>query len=451
MAKISTGKDIISELSDDLLISILSLLPTEDAVSTTFLSTRWRFVWTKLLTITYLDDKNDQTNSVWSFLDQTMQLHNGPLITNLQIFLGQQCPIDANITKHITKALDRGLRVLQFELLWNSKPVVMPRSLYASKTLKTLELSEKVLVDVPCSSVYLPSLQTLDLINVVYKDEDSHVRLLSSCPVLEALKVERNDDVDDNVRNFTIQVPSLKKLTYMNTQFQENQEEGQENQEDGYIERSLVIDTPGLESLDISDYEGDQYYSIEHMPNLVKASLEGGVYHIVDNLMRSLSTIKYLQLATDETLTPWCSTVYSNLIGLTISSFDPDWCESLLDLLSNCPKLERFMVESIDWFNDERANHDDDDDVVSVQWNKPSSVPKCLLSNLKRFKWRGYVGREDERQVIRYVLEHSKCLTEVVITTLNTTCDHEKMRKELESMSRVSTCVLHFIHVRSRR
>ncbi|RZC49420.1 hypothetical protein C5167_017846 [Papaver somniferum] len=42
------GMDQISNLSDDVLVIILSLVPTEQAVTTSFLSKRWKFLWNLL-------------------------------------------------------------------------------------------------------------------------------------------------------------------------------------------------------------------------------------------------------------------------------------------------------------------------------------------------------------------------------------------------------------------
>ncbi|KAF2590229.1 hypothetical protein F2Q70_00041837 [Brassica cretica] len=47
--------DRISGLSDELLVKILSFLPTEDAVSTSVLSKQWRFLWMRLPKLEYHD------------------------------------------------------------------------------------------------------------------------------------------------------------------------------------------------------------------------------------------------------------------------------------------------------------------------------------------------------------------------------------------------------------
>lgn len=64
------------------------------------------------------------------------------------------------------------------------------------KHSRNLALSNKILIELP-SEVLLPSLNP---ICVVYKDEDSLVKLLSSCHVLKTLVVVR--DTNDNVINF---------------------------------------------------------------------------------------------------------------------------------------------------------------------------------------------------------------------------------------------------------
>ncbi|CAA7058335.1 unnamed protein product [Microthlaspi erraticum] len=419
-------EDRISELSDDILIHILLLVPTKDAVTTTFLSKRWRFVWRKLPRLDYRETRN--MKSVWWFLDESMRFHDAPLIEKLSIRLGPECPTDVDVVRWVAKAVDRCvLRELKFKLLWKTEPVRMPSSLYTCETLTKLILADKVLVDVPCP-VYLPSLHQLELLEIVYKDEDSHVRLLSGCPVLKRLKVSRQDSVDDNVRKFTVKVPSLLELTYMNTYFGEDDDD----------DRSLVIDTPCLIDIDIFDTLGHSC-SIEYMPRLIRASVSVKL-KLVDKFLKCLSSIEYLKLdPVGSTMAPWCNVVYTLLIECRIYPYISWSGSSLGVLLSNCPKLKVLLVESVS-DKPKSENHD------PVLWKQPNSVPKCLSSHLEIFEWIGYAGRKYQKEVIRYILENSKYLKKAEIS-LNSFSNLEeeqkkKMIEELESMPRVSTSLL---------
>ncbi|CAL9224031.1 unnamed protein product [Arabidopsis halleri] len=84
--------------------------------------------------------------------------------------------------------------------MWSAEPTSLPKSLYTCDTLVYLRLSNKVFVDVS-SPVCLPSLKRLHLVFVVYKDEDSVVRLLSSCPILEYLYVVHTSTNSCSIEN----------------------------------------------------------------------------------------------------------------------------------------------------------------------------------------------------------------------------------------------------------
>lgn len=179
--------------------------------------------------------------SVWDFLDKSLQLHKAPVVECLSIELGQNCPVDADVGKCVSHAVDRCVRELNLEcnFLETVDPTSLPKNLYTCKTLVYLNLTNKILVDVP-SSVCLPSLRSLDLVYVVYKDEDTHVRLLSSCPVLKDLVVVRNSD--DNATRFSVKVPSLQTLTYKSMMCMLS----------GYA-RASVIDSPRLNYVNFDD------------------------------------------------------------------------------------------------------------------------------------------------------------------------------------------------------
>lgn len=296
-------EDMISALPVDLLVTILKYVPTKDAITTMVLSKRWRFIWTRLPVLEYKEDNDDESKkSVWWFLDKSLQLHKAPVLGSLLIELGPRCPTDADVGKCVAKAVDRGVIVLQLELLWSADPASLPNTLYSCKSLEILKLSHKILVDVP-SIACLPSLKMLVLNCVVYKNDESLVRFLSSCPVLKSLFVTRIKD--DNVKMFTVKVPSLVDLIYINTETSGNDVED--------TGRCLVLDTPALTEFDITDHSGDSCL-IEHTPCFEQVYIEvGRDFPDIDKFLTSFSRVLFLELdLTDEMVTlsvslPWRS------------------------------------------------------------------------------------------------------------------------------------------------
>ncbi|KAG7565551.1 F-box domain [Arabidopsis suecica] len=412
------GEDKISELSDDLLVHILLLVPTKDAVATMILSKRWRYVWTKVPKLTYPAERNvtlviggllgrlldrlfGKSDKQERFIDKSLQVHKAPVLELLHIELGPRCLDDVDVGKWIANAIDhRKVRELCFMLTWSGEPTSLPNSLYTCETLVSLCLSDKILIDVP-SLACLPSLKGLRLSFVVYKDEDSVVRLLSSCPILKSLVVDRHHQ--DNVIFFNINVPSLEYLSYDYVKL------GAQNEG---IVGTLVIDSPVLKKIFITDYSGDSCL-FENKPRLDKAKIN--LFHYPDNkFMRSLSSIMCLELIMSLATLAWFNTInFSRLIECKLIILNElDWLEPLISF----KRLEKELP---------------------LSWNLPRSVPECLSNHLEIFEWKGYRGRREEKQIMRYILANSKCLRRVGVS-LKSTNKHKTM-KELESMSRVST------------
>ncbi|XP_010455815.1 PREDICTED: putative FBD-associated F-box protein At1g05080 [Camelina sativa] len=312
--KETVPEDRISALPDDLLVIILDLVPTKDAVATMFLSKRWFSVWTMKQRLEYKDtieeeeDSDDDDDddddkhvdddehehekaveveskkSVWWFLENSLQLHRAPVIRSLCIELGPSCPTDAHVGKWVANAVDRWVLEIKLKLLWSAvDPASLPNTLYSCKSLVILTLSDKILVDVP-SSASLPSLRFLELDYVVYKDDDSLVRLLASCPILATLCVKRNDK-DDNVTRFRVEVPNLSSLSYRNYRYGCGV---------GDTGRYLVIVTPALTHFDFRDSSGDSC-SME-LPGLDSAVIDTASYYPDDKFLRSLSSVSSLAL-----------------------------------------------------------------------------------------------------------------------------------------------------------
>ncbi|CAH8311112.1 unnamed protein product [Eruca vesicaria subsp. sativa] len=435
-------EDRISALPDDLLVRILLLVPTKDVVVTMILSKRWRSIWTMVPKLDYLEMIDDDINKVviggllgrllerffgksdqkllWllRFIDESLQAHKAPVLKILNIAVDTGRHVDVDVGNWIKKAVHSRVRELGFFLRWPAEPTRLPNNLYSCDTLVSLGLSNKILVDVP-SLPCLPSLKDLELDSVVYKDEDSLARLLSSCPVLKHLVVERRHQ--DNVKNFNIKAPLLVFLSYHNVELVAH---------DQGTEGCLVIDSPALKKIFITDYSRDSY-SIENQPRLDKANINFRWYP--DYRFRtSLSSVMCLELVLSFATLPWFSTIgYSHLIECKIVLVhDLDWLEPLMNLLQYSPNLKILLI-------DKRFLQVAEE--LPLSWNQPSSVPGCLSTHLEIFEWDEYDGRKEEKQFVNYIFANSKCLKRAGFSLKPTSIhkDKEKM-KELESMYRVS-------------
>ncbi|KAG7576768.1 F-box domain [Arabidopsis thaliana x Arabidopsis arenosa] len=429
-------KDRISALPDDLLLQILCLIPTKDAVTTMILSKRWRFVWTMLPKLDYTDryegEKSNPKKSVWDFLDKSLQLHKAPSLERLRIHLGQQCPVDVDVEKWVLNAVERFVRelILEIRFIPTADPILtsLPKSLYTCKTIVKLTLCGKIFVDVP-SSACLPSLVSLVLVSVVYEDQDSHVRLLSSCPVLRDLFVCRNKS--DNVKRFIVKLPSLRKLKYMDLASRNSNDDS---------DRSLVSDSPGLNYVYIFDLRGHDC-SIQNMPHLDVAIVSVGSYP-TNKFLRSLSSVRCLDLSLNEVAC--CSAInFPRLIEFKLhTGFSDNWLEPFMLFLHKAPKLKALMITS-DYLQGRDDLFEDLFEEVPLSWNQPSSVPGCLLSHLEIFEWKNFGGSREEKQFLAYILANSNCLKTVGILlrpskTENDDEEKEKIMEDLESMYRVS-------------
>ncbi|XP_023637684.1 putative FBD-associated F-box protein At1g05080 [Capsella rubella] len=425
--EIGCEEDMISALPDDLLLSILIRLPIKDAVATMFLSKRWLYTWTMMHALDYEENNDDESKkSVWFFLEKSLQLNKAPVLQLFSIELGPRCPSDADVGKYVAKAVDRGVIVLNLCLLLSGEPTSLPMTLYSCVSLKVLTLCDKILVDVP-STACLPLLEILNLSLVVYKNEDSLIRLLSSCPVLMNLLVNRNKV--DNVRKFTVKVPSLLELIYTN-----NYPSRDDSSTAGGC---LVVDTPVLNEFYYTDYSGDSCF-IENAPCFDEVSIDFDnviqSFPDIDKFLKSFSRLLFLELAlTDAMMMSWRTIKFSRLRKCKIHPYASDWMDSLLCFLHNTPKLTSLIV---------CYNLTDEPRNASTSWSESRSDPECLSSVLKYLRLRNYTGREEEKELVEYILSTSKCLKTATISFRSLPKfeleDKATMMEELKAIPRVS-------------
>ncbi|EOA14486.1 hypothetical protein CARUB_v10027701mg [Capsella rubella] len=266
--------DRISLLPNDFLLQILTLLPTKDVLNTSVLSKRWRNLWKLVPKLQYIDiDKNAEPWKLFLFVDRSLLLHTAPVLESLHFKFGMKCR-DVDVGFWVRIAVERGLRELNFDYSHMiDEPIRLPQSLYTCGTLVVLKLKNVSLVDVQFP-VCFQLLKTLHLNDVIFLDDESPLKLLSSCPVLEVLDLIRAPN--DNVSNFSVMVPSLQRFMYL-----------------GFFSSELVMKTPSLKYFKILD--NGYNCIIEYLPEIVEALVEVICYN-TDEILRSLASVKRLLL-----------------------------------------------------------------------------------------------------------------------------------------------------------
>lgn len=268
--------DRISLLPDDFLLHILSLLPTKDVLNTSVLSKRWQYLWKLVPKLEYIDiDENADHGRFVRFVDRSLLLSMAPVIKSLHFKLGRQCS-EVDIGFWVRIAVERGLCELNVDFdLYHIEPCRLPQNLFTCGTLVVLKLKNVSLEDVQFP-FFFQFLKTLHLEYVIFLDDESPKKLLSSCPILEVLDLTREDEDHDNVKSFSVMVPSLQRFIYR----------GGNNPE-------FVMNTPSLKYFKTIDYGSE--FIIEYLPKIVEAHVEV-ICSNSDDILRSLASVKRLLL-----------------------------------------------------------------------------------------------------------------------------------------------------------
>ena len=208
-------KDIISKLPDSVLLYILSFLLTKDAVRTSILSTKWRYLWTGMSNFDFNDDlsykktkeKNIELGACLLKLVDRVLLHDSGHIQKLRLSFGM--PVRLILPYLWVKfAVMRNVQELDLSLPVRAT-FLLHSSLFTSKSLSKLQLYMDCVLKVP-SSICFSALKMLH-ISVTFLDDQSCQQLFSGCPVLQELVLY--GCVYKNLKRITISIPTLRRLT----------------------------------------------------------------------------------------------------------------------------------------------------------------------------------------------------------------------------------------------
>ncbi|XP_024982641.1 F-box/LRR-repeat protein At3g59190-like isoform X1 [Cynara cardunculus var. scolymus] len=422
------GVDIISRLPDALLTYILSLLPDADANRTRVLSNRWKNLWLFLPNLHFVMPFCWSIGEVKKFhdsVDQALALRGGMPIEKFFLYCSKNCDYDrvygwlSTIVKCKVHELELRFPADRFRarFCWDL--------FKTCNTLVALTLRGEFVLDVPQAELLFPCLKKINLVSILYSGDESIVNLISGCPVLEELFVERQVIGQfDNLQTFKVSSPSLKRLR---------------------ISFALcilgnyrvVIDAPKLEYIYILDVMSTDY-SLTMPMSLVEANIKARTdsnTESIAQIVAILSPVKILTL-TDSTLMALSYVhnlnipTFANLIKFVVG-IDCLWGWNLLPtLLHNMPNLEHIT------FSDGLVPFPRIQYAFNMNWVPPEYVPGCLRHKITEIT---ICNREpviqEEFGLIRYLLQHS---TNLRIFRINGHRNDSKSRERLLSLPRGS-------------
>ncbi|XP_010485293.1 PREDICTED: putative F-box/FBD/LRR-repeat protein At5g62970 [Camelina sativa] len=422
---------------DELLVKILSFLPTKFAITTSVLSKQWKFLWMRVPKLEYdemsmfssefylryvfpeegysetYSTELERCQRMRCFIDKNLPLHSSPVIKSLNLTFHNEIFQPEAIKLWVEIAISRCVEELSvaFSSLKGKLNAVMPSSLYICKSLVTLKLTNDIYVDVP-HVFCLPSLKTLHLRRVIYADEESLQRLLFNSYVLEDLALELSPR--DNVRNFAVIIPSLLSLSFRISDMCEE----------------FRIDTPSLKYFTV--FCKSSFGLIESMPKLEKADITAS--HNIKKLLELVTSVKRLSLTIIEDSGTEALTavygediVFKELEHLKFRIHDAYWSKVLHWLLIASPKLRKLEF-------DEHFSRDGMDTLVC--WKQLKSVPQCFLSSLQTFKWTCYGISVEGKDLVKYILRKS-CQLKTATIVFGQEFDPQK---KLEMETEVKFC-----------
>ncbi|XP_019087644.1 PREDICTED: putative F-box/FBD/LRR-repeat protein At2g05300 [Camelina sativa] len=179
-------EDRISQLPDPLICQNLSHLPPKESVKTSVLSTRWTSLWLFVPSLELAWWHLPNSYAFKSFGYRFFDSDRASCINKLKLTIDEN---DASyLTSWIQALVKRKIQCLYIRRSRGDSFHEMPSSIYISETLVSLKLYQLTLVN--AEFVSLPCLKIFYLKDIVYPNEATFERLVSSSPVLEDLKVD---------------------------------------------------------------------------------------------------------------------------------------------------------------------------------------------------------------------------------------------------------------------
>ncbi|KAK9052828.1 hypothetical protein SSX86_029458 [Deinandra increscens subsp. villosa] len=192
--KMNEENDRLSSLPDDLIHKILSFIDIKEAIGTSILSSRWRFIWTSMQYLNFSCDDFSKLPKFSKFATRVLSCRN-----NLAEVYSMRLSFrgSGNVTQQFVK------RILNYATSHNIQQL---KVVYSGR----YEYSPDVVLT---STSELPSLTTLDLNHITLRDDnaDKSIGIISKCANLKNLTLKWFKTTGSD--GFSIFHPRLSNLT----------------------------------------------------------------------------------------------------------------------------------------------------------------------------------------------------------------------------------------------
>ncbi|TYH82547.1 hypothetical protein ES332_D02G068800v1 [Gossypium tomentosum] len=389
-------EDRISSFPDPILCHILSFLPIKEAVRTSIISTKWRYLFASISTIKFdaysmsgLTDRN--TDSFKNFVDRLLkspdQVSLDCFRISHEICSWNDGDHDFDISGWICAALCRGVKEIDLQISYLED--ILPAVLFTCDSLVTLKLDAVGHKFKFPSDVCLGNLKTLH-----FRDSnfgDSILRFISNCHVLEDLAFIECDFYNTSVIN--IQTPSLKRfiLDFDLGEF-------------GDLKYVVVINAPNLVYFQYTDVVA-QGYTLSTMKSLEKAHINICGCDAIDSqtiathLIQRICNVRSLRLTINEIFRTSRLPIFHNLIEFEFLGRGFNGREIwLVEFLHRMPNLKILTL--------------DFPVVAGTQW-KALEVPSCLSFHLKEIEISCFNTHMIE--MVSYFLDNAMILEKLII------------------------------------
>jgi hypothetical protein len=186
---IDGNRKCFGNLPEVVLRHILSFLSIKDAVRTSVLSKRWKFLWTSNPNLNFGEHLAGERTLLMNFVERVLCLRDSSDIKKFVLEFDVQYEA-SRVKSWITAAVRRNVQVLYIHLRDLRGQFSLPHCVFNCDTLKCL------LLHMPCTFKIPPiicfsNLELLSITGVTFSDDYTIQQLLSGLPVLEMLYLEK--------------------------------------------------------------------------------------------------------------------------------------------------------------------------------------------------------------------------------------------------------------------